>query len=73
MSIPPEFDLSRDEIVYLINQFIFSRRDRDSLGRYTSDGYSRHSIVDQLEDLSEQTNDERVKSELRKMISKMEK
>jgi len=50
-----------------------SRRGRDSLGRYTSDGYSRHSIVDQLEDLSEQTNDERVKSELRKMISKMEK
>ena len=28
MSIPPPYDLSRDEIVYLIEQFIFSRRDR---------------------------------------------
>lgn len=49
-----------------------SRRGRDSLGRYTSDGYSRHGIVDRLEELSEQTKDERVKSELRKMISQME-
>jgi len=29
MSIPSKYDLSRDEIVHLINQFIFSRRDRD--------------------------------------------
>lgn len=28
MSISPPYDLSRDEIVYLIEQFIFSRRDR---------------------------------------------
>lgn len=28
MSIPPKYDLSRDEIVYLIQQFIFSKRDR---------------------------------------------
>lgn len=28
MSVPPPYDLSRDEIVYLIEQFIFSRRDR---------------------------------------------
>lgn len=49
-----------------------SRRGRDSMGRYTRDGYSRHGIVDRLEELSEQTNDERVKSELRKMISQME-
>jgi len=28
MSIQPPYDLSRDEIVYLIEQFIFSRRDR---------------------------------------------
>jgi hypothetical protein len=28
MSILPPYDLSRDEIVYLIEQFIFSRRDR---------------------------------------------
>ena len=49
-----------------------SRRGRDSMGRYTGDGYSRHGIVDRLEELSEQTNDDRVKSELRKMISQME-
>lgn len=49
-----------------------SRRGRDSMGRYTRDGYSRHGIVDRLEELSEQTNDDRVKSELRKMISQME-
>ena len=29
MAIPPKFDLSRDEINYLIHQFVFSRRDRD--------------------------------------------
>jgi len=50
-----------------------SMRGRDSMGRYTRDGgYSRHGIVDRLEELSEQTNDDRVKSELRKMISQME-
>ena len=49
-----------------------SRRGRDSMGRYTRDGYSRHGIVDRLEELSEQTNDDRVKSELHQMISQME-
>ena len=38
MSIHPEYDLSRNDIEYLINQFIFSRRDRDMLFDRLIDG-----------------------------------
>lgn len=38
MSIPPKYDLSRDEITYLIEQFIFSRRDREMLKDRLLDG-----------------------------------
>lgn len=46
---------------------------RDSMGRYSSEGYSRASeeVVDQLRDLMEDVP-ENMKYEVRKLISKME-
>ena len=44
MAIPPEYDLSRDEILYLINQFIFSRRDREMLADRLLDGMTYEQL-----------------------------
>ena len=38
-------DLSRDEILYLINQFIFSRRDRDMLVDRLLDGMTYDELA----------------------------
>lgn len=38
MPIFPEYDLSKDEITYLIGQFIFSRRDRELIYDRLIDG-----------------------------------
>lgn len=48
---------------------------RDSMGRYSSRGYSRDyhgDMVDELRDLMEQTPDEHTRQEMHRLISKME-
>jgi hypothetical protein len=46
---------------------------RDSMGRYSSDGYSSaaEEITGQLEDMIEVAPDERTRNEIQKLISKM--
>ena len=48
---------------------------RDSMGRYSSEGYSRASegIVMELRDLMEDSPDERIRSEIQSLIHKVEK
>lgn len=48
---------------------------RDSMGRYSSEGYSRASegIVMELRDLMEDAPDERIRSEIQSLIHKVEK
>lgn len=46
---------------------------RDSRGRYSSEGYSRHGdIVDQLRDLMHEAPDERSRQEIQRLVTKME-
>lgn len=45
MSIPPGYDLSRDEITYLIQQFIFNRRDRAMLFDRLIDGMTYEELA----------------------------
>ena len=62
---------------YYIPRYSY-RRGRDSMGRYTSRGgrYSRaeanEEVVNGLRELMEDTQDEKVKSEIRKAIKKVE-
>ena len=49
----------------------YARR-RDSRGRYSSEGYSRHSIADKLRNLMREVPDERTRQELQSLVSKME-
>lgn len=44
MSIPPPFDLSRDEIVWLITQFVFSKRDRDLISDRLLEGLTYEQL-----------------------------
>lgn len=55
------------------NEGSYARR-RDSMGRYSRDGYSRAAdeLVDQLEELMEQAPNEQIKREFEKLINKME-
>ena len=46
MSIHPKYDLSRDEIVYLINQFVFSRRDREMISDRLLDGMTYEQLAE---------------------------
>lgn len=48
---------------------------RDSMGRYSSEGYSRASegIVMELRDLMEDAPDERIRTEIQSLIHKVEK
>ena len=46
MSIPPKYDLSRDEIVYLINQFVFSKRDREMITDRLLDGLTYEQLAE---------------------------
>ena len=52
----------------------YSRRRRDSRGRYMSnDGYSRHGdAVEQLRDMMAEMPDEQTRNELQRIVSKME-
>lgn len=46
---------------------------RDSMGRYSSGGYSRNAdIVDQLRDLMNEAPDDRSRQEIQKLVTKME-
>ena len=46
---------------------------RDSMGRYSSEGYSRHGdMVEQLRDLMEEAPDERTRKEIQRLVTKME-
>lgn len=46
---------------------------RDSMGRYSSErGYSRDSMIDELEDLKSKAPDERTRQEFQRMINKMQ-
>lgn len=45
---------------------------RDSMGRYSSEGYSRHDMAEQLRDLMEDAPDERTRKEIQRLVTKME-
>lgn len=44
---------------------------RDSRGRYSSEGYSRHDLTDKLRDLMDEAPDERTRMEIQKLVDKM--
>ena len=48
-----------------------SYRGRDSRGRYSGDGYSRHSLSDKLRDLMDESPDEHTRMEIKRLIDKM--
>lgn len=46
---------------------------RDSMGRYSGEGYSRHGdMVDELRDLMEDAPDEKTRMEVQKLVKKLE-
>lgn len=45
---------------------------RDSMGRYSSEGYSRHDMAEQLRDLMEDAPDEKTRMEIQRLVTKME-
>ena len=48
-------------------------RRRDSMGRYASDGYSRHGdLADKLRDMMDDAPDDRTRQEIQRLVSKME-
>lgn len=50
-----------------------SRARRDSMGRYSSDGYSRHDdMIGELKYLMSKTDDDQTRKEFQRFISKME-
>lgn len=45
---------------------------RDSMGRYSSEGYSRADMVEQLRDMMQDAPDDRTRQEIQRLVSKME-
>lgn len=46
---------------------------RDSMGRYSSEGYSRHGdMIEQLRELMEDAPDTQTRSEIQRLVTKME-
>lgn len=45
---------------------------RDSRGRYSNEGYSRHDLSDKLRELMEDAPDERTRMEIQRLVEKME-
>lgn len=46
---------------------------RDSMGRYSRDGYSRHAnMVEELKDLMKDAPDDRTRKEMERLVNKME-
>lgn len=56
---------------YRMNRGSYARK-RDSMGRYSSEGYSRHDLTDKLRDLMGEAPDERTRMEIQRLIEKME-
>ncbi len=51
----------------------YARRRRDSMGRYASDGYSRHDdMIGELKYLMQNAEDDHTRMEFQKFIDKME-
>ena len=49
------------------------RRGRDSMGRYTRDGYSYHGdIVGELREVMENTTNEQIKHKIKRLVSEIE-
>ena len=44
---------------------------RDSMGRYSGDGYSRSDLTENLRDLMADAPDERTRAEIKRLIDKM--
>ena len=49
----------------------YARR-RDSMGRYSSYGYSRHSLTEKLRELMDEAPDDKTRSEIQRLVDKME-
>ena len=49
----------------------YARR-RDSMGRFSPEGYSRNSMTDKLRSLMREAPDDRTRQEIQSLISKME-
>ena len=66
------YDGSYDGISYTRGRGRYAKR--DSMGRYSSDGYSRHgsSMIDELRALTQDAPDERTRQEMQRLINKME-
>lgn len=47
-------------------------RSRDSMGRYSSAGYSRNGIVDEMRELMQNAPDEHTRQQIQRLMSKME-
>ena len=46
---------------------------RDSMGRYSGEGYSRHNdMVDELRDMMEDAPDEKTRMEIQRLVQKLE-
>jgi hypothetical protein len=45
---------------------------RDGMGRYSGEGYSRHSLSDKLRDLMEEAPDDRTRSEIQRLVEKID-
>lgn len=46
-------------------------RNRDSMGRYSRDGYSRGSFADEMRELMRNAPDDRTRQDMERMISRM--
>jgi xylose isomerase len=44
---------------------------RDSMGRYSRDGYSRHGLADKLRELMTEAPDEQTRMEIKRLVDKM--
>ena len=44
---------------------------RDSMGRYSREGYSRHDLSDKLRELMNEAPDDRTRMEIKRLIEKM--
>lgn len=47
-------------------------RKRDRMGRYSSEGYSRHDLAEELRALMEEAPDEKTRMEMERLVNKME-
>lgn len=49
----------------------YARR-RDRMGRYSSEGYSRHDLAEELRALMDEAPDEKTRMEMERLVNKME-